>query len=149
MSYSRFIFIGVMFAFLTGCSRSDCSLSGKVSFQGKPIVYGSVVALAQNQQSFQGPIRPDGTYLITEIPAGIGQLRLTVHSPDPNPITPKSRRSRAKGIGKQPEQSQEIHRRNDLSAHWFPIPEKYTIYDEAGLTVMIADQAVTYDIELK
>ena len=134
---------------LGGCGAGTSSLSGQVTFQGKPVIYGSVVAVAKNQQSFQGAIETDGSYSIPGIPSDIGRLTITVHSPDPNPVSPRSGRANAKGVRAARERSKGESQVDEDTRGWFPIPAKYTKFDESGLSVEIDEALVTYDIDLK
>ena len=59
-------------------------LSGRVSSQGKAVVFGTITAIATNGRTFNVPIQPDGTYSLRNLPAG--PVRLAVSSPNPTSV---------------------------------------------------------------
>lgn len=61
------------------------TLTGRVTSQGKPVVFGTVTLLTSDHRTVFVPIRPDGTFLVKGVPRG--PVRIAVSSPDPRPIT--------------------------------------------------------------
>lgn len=61
------------------------ALSGTVTAQGKPVVFGTVTAITADQRTFTVPINADGTYVLKDLPPG--PVRLAVSSPNPRPVT--------------------------------------------------------------
>lgn len=59
-------------------------LTGRVAIGGKPIVFGTVTAVAADGRVFTAPIMPDGTYVLRNVPSG--PVRIAVSSPNPRPI---------------------------------------------------------------
>jgi len=62
------------------------SLAGRVTSQGKPVVFGTVTVLASDHRVYSAPIRSDGTYALKGVPPGAVQVAVT--SPNPWPIVP-------------------------------------------------------------
>jgi hypothetical protein len=70
--------------FLFTGSPPGSELSGRVTLGDKPIVFGTVTAVASDNRVFTAPILPDGTYVLRNVPPG--PVRLAVSSPNPRPI---------------------------------------------------------------
>src|SRR4051812_35300699 len=66
-----------------GCGGGSGSLTGKVTYKGKTVASGSVMAIGSDGIARYSKIAPDGTYTITDLP--VGDVKLGVHSPDPRP----------------------------------------------------------------
>jgi len=66
---------------IAGCSPSMTKVKGKVTFQGKPVVWGSVTLADAKGQFYQGEINLDGTYEIENVPPG--PVKIGVYSPKP------------------------------------------------------------------
>jgi hypothetical protein len=60
------------------------ALTGRVTSQGKPVVFGTITAITADQRTFSVPINADGTYLLTDLPSG--PVRIAVSSPNPRPV---------------------------------------------------------------
>lgn len=59
-------------------------ISGRVSSQGKPVVFGTVTVLASDNRVYSVPIRADGTYLLRHVPPGA--VNVAVSSPQPRSV---------------------------------------------------------------
>src|SRR5262245_12552308 len=92
-----------------GCQhRGD--LSGTVTYQAKPLVYGTVLVVASDGNTHQGPIGEDGSYSVHGVL--VGPARVAVNSPDPGtPLvsSPDEQREADKS---------EMRRRAALRARW-------------------------------
>ena len=53
-----------------GCSKPPGTVSGRVSYKGKDLSYGTIVFVSQDNQVKQGAIDEDGSYKIENVPAG-------------------------------------------------------------------------------
>src|SRR5436305_700153 len=73
---------------LAGCGGGTGTLTGKVTFQGKPVVFGTVTAQAADGTRRVGNIEPDGTYTVLAVPAGTMQPAVTC----PEPPEPAAKR---------------------------------------------------------
>src|SRR2546421_9946630 len=62
-----------------GCAPGIGSVSGTVTYQGKPLTTGTVVFFDAANNSPSSPIQPDGTYTIGKVAAG--QARIAVMMP--------------------------------------------------------------------
>jgi hypothetical protein len=61
------------------------TLTGTVTSQGKPVVFGTVTVLTADNRTFFVPIRADGTYTLKGLPTGVAKV--AVSSPNPRPVT--------------------------------------------------------------
>ena len=120
-----------------GCQRTG-SVAGKVSYQNKTVVYGTVLVVATDGNTHQGNIGEDGSYSVQGI--RVGDARLAINSPDPTaPIVNKAEQ-------KNPEEDK---RRAGLKAKWFPLPRDLGDANKSGLTVQVKGGEDRHDIELK
>src|SRR5262245_25668289 len=93
-----------------GCGgRGD--VSGRVTYQGKPLVWGTVQFEGSDNLIKQGNIKPDGTYAVAGV--AVGEAKVAVSS-----INPQSSDFQLRGPARMPQQA-----RPDVKG-WFPIPEK-------------------------
>jgi hypothetical protein len=125
-----------------GCARRG-NVHGKVSFQGRPIVHGSVVLVGADEQPVIGRINPDGTYVVNGALAG--EARVAVVSPDPEPPPMAGRALPGTKERKKPQSKDPPVDRQK----WFPLPRKYEVADTSGVTTIIQGGDNTFDIELK
>jgi hypothetical protein len=117
---------------LSGCGSGKATVSGKVSYQGRPILMGSVLMVGPDGITFTSNIEPDGSYKIEGVTSGVVQIG--VISPKPIAATrgdPESSRPRRTVSGASP--------RNlppppaELSK-WFEIPAKYEEPTTSGIS---------------
>src|SRR5262245_2156892 len=72
---------------LAGCGAGVGDVSGKVTYQGKTVVCGSVVLVGPDGMTKVGTIQQDGTYVVKGV--GAGQVGVAVFSLDPaRPLDP-------------------------------------------------------------
>ena len=57
------------------------TLTGRVTSQGKPVVFGTVTVITSDQRAHSVPIQPDGTYALKGVPRG--PVKVAVSSPNP------------------------------------------------------------------
>src|SRR4051794_17669711 len=70
--------VGLLAFFALGCQgRGD--MTGKVSYKGKPVPFGTVLVQSNDGSSHQANIEPDGTYSIQGVL--VGTVRVAVNSP--------------------------------------------------------------------
>ena len=60
------------------------TLTGRVTSQGKPVVFGTVTVITSDHRAHSVPIRPDGTYVLKRVPRG--PVKVAVSSPNPQPV---------------------------------------------------------------
>ena len=119
-----------------GCAGKG-DVSGKVTYKGKPLVWGTVQFEGSDRLVKQGNINSDGSYTLRGV--ATGEAKAAVSS-----INPKSsdfQVRQAEG-GPPPKPRPEVK-------GWFPIPEKYDTTFKSGLTYTIKRGENKIDIELK
>ena len=78
----RIVASALIAALLCGCSSKPATMSGTVSFQGKPLAMGHVTVRDSTGQTRACPIKPDGTYSIPDVLSG--EVSVAVESQDPS-----------------------------------------------------------------
>ena len=75
--------LGLLMSLLAavGCGGGTADVSGKVTFKGKPVTYGTVMILGSGGLPKSGVLRPDGTFTVTGVP--LGPVKVAVSSPRP------------------------------------------------------------------
>lgn len=129
---------------LAGCGNST-DVSGKVTYQGKPVVYGTVVILGSDGIPKSGAIQPDGSFRVSGVK--LGSAKVAVSSPQPPGSTPpKKARERGDDDDKPPPEVTPAS--PEVIKNWFPIPNKYGEPTKSELTVEVKS-GTPLDIDLK
>ncbi len=69
---------------LMGCSHPTAHVSGKVTYQGKPLPTGTVTFYsADNKVVRSSQIATDGTYAVEKVPLGVAKISVTTPPPLP------------------------------------------------------------------
>jgi hypothetical protein len=110
-------------------------VTGKVSYQGRPVTYGSVVFLGADQTARSGVIEPDGSYTVKGVHPG--EVKVAVLSRDPA-------KARVHQGGKRTPEDKAAARKN-----WFPLPRKFESPETSGVGYTIESGTVRCDIHLK
>jgi hypothetical protein len=136
----------LVFLFGVGCSQGQGTVSGTVSFQGKPLEFGSVVIVGADGIPRSAHIMPGGAYTLPEVPCGAAKL--AVHSPDPaeqDDILEQEKVKFQKGLVKTLDRKvPDIDR-----AKWFPIPSDYSDFEKSGLEYHVKKGNNSFDIQLQ
>ncbi len=143
-------FVPVLALVLLGCGgKPTGDVSGKVVYQKKPVVSGSVVIVGSDNKPRTGEIKPDGTYTVLAVP--VGEAKIAVISPDPNPDLPPPQEVKGKKKPLRPEGTpvEAEKKKKDVADKWFPLPEKYADVDRSGLTVTIQEGPNDFPVTLK
>jgi hypothetical protein len=118
----------VLVALVQGCNSGAAPVAGKVTYQGKPVVWGSVTLKAADGSIHQIGINLDGTYRLEKVP--VGPAAVGISSPDPAPS------ARARQLGKDEERTRPGAPPVPPGA-WFPLPAKYADPASSGVTVQV------------
>lgn len=129
---------------LVGCAGKG-EVSGKVTFAGKPLQFGSVQFQSADGLVVPGKIEPDGTYKVSGVPTGTA--RISVNSVDEEgaiafnkAVSAGSKNVDPTKPGKMPK-----GRLEDFNK----IPGKFNEFSSSGLSYDVKSGQQVYDIELK
>jgi hypothetical protein len=144
----RLLATGFLAIVLCGCGKSTTTIEGTVTYLGKPLVYGSVTLLSSAGLTYQGQIQPDGKFVVEAVPAGTFKVAVSSVGPPEQPS--------GKGDGPndklpaKPAHPKGKKWKKDAFSRigWFSIPEKYSKFDESGLSVTVGQEVVHFDIQL-
>jgi hypothetical protein len=132
---------------LTGCDAGTTDVSGKVTYKGKPVAYGTVVVLDAGGAPKSGTIKPDGTFSISGVRSGA--VRVAVSSPPP-PGSEQARKAVATGRDADDDKPPPIvaPASPEVLKSWFPLPEKYSDPNKSELTAEVKS-GQPLDLDLK
>lgn len=131
----RFAALLAVAAAVPGCGPGTAAVAGKVTYQGKPVAWGSVTLRAADGSVHQIGLNPDGTYRLDGVPVGPAQVG--VASPDPKP----SARGGRGGDERVPAGPQLP------PGAWFPLPDKFANPQTSGLTVQVGSGSADLDLK--
>jgi hypothetical protein len=136
--------LGAALVALAGCGGGTTDVTGKVTYQNKPVVFGTVQVIGSDGVPKSGPIQPDGTFRVSGVQ--IGPARVTVSSPRP----PGSGKAAPRGRREDDDERTPVETpaSAEVVAGWFPLPEKYGDPDKTDLKVDIKS-GQPLDLELK
>jgi hypothetical protein len=127
---------GLILAALPGCSSGTASVSGKVTYQGKPLTTGTVYLAGPDGIQVPGMISSDGTYRISAVLAGTAKIGVTSFKP----ASAAAWSAKTPVRGRQPAAP---------VSGWFAIPDKYADPLTSGLHVDLKGGANEHNIELQ
>jgi hypothetical protein len=120
-----------------GCG-SSATVSGKVSFDGRPVTYGSVIFLCDDNTAYSTAIQPDGTYRLEQIRSG--DVKIGVITPAPSKSS-KHQRSTPLADAKAASPGAKSDR--------IMVPKRFRDPVGSGLIAKIGSGNVSYDIDIK
>ena len=71
----------LIFAATAGCDSKVATVNGKVTFQSKPVVFGTVSIIGPDGMTRSGPIQPDGSFSVSGVRVGEGKVAVTSLKP--------------------------------------------------------------------
>ncbi len=122
----------VLLAGVCGCGH-NATVSGTITYQGRPVTYGSVIVLSSDKTARSGVIEPDGSFTVEDVHPG--QVKIGVISRSPAKTHPHQR----------PEGTD----LEEVRKSWVPLPHKFEDPDKSDLGCIIGPGTVRYDIDLK
>jgi hypothetical protein len=129
--------VAVLLVAAVGCAGRG-KVSGKVTYQDKNLVFGTVQFEASDGSLHYGNIDTDGKYTIADdMPTGEAKVAVSSINPKSSDFIPRQREG-----AKPPPPRPEIK-------GWFPIPEKYDKSFTSELTYPVHRGENTFNIELK
>jgi hypothetical protein len=143
------VVLAVPLLFLCGCGKNKGSVKGKITFDGKPVIFGTIVVADESYRDYRGKIESDGSYALEGVPHGT--LKIAIFSPDPKLQAPKEWK-RPPGMEGAKIEKKELPPPGPLAidvAKWFPIPERYNHHETSELTLAHKEKTTHFDIPLK
>jgi hypothetical protein len=125
----------ILLTLMTGCGPSTTTANGKVTYQGKLVVWGSITLVASDGSVFQAGIEPDGTFTIPKMLVGTAKVGVESSAPP----APGGRGGDARGSKPPP---------LPPAGAWFPIPDTLNNPAKSGVTVEVKSGQPT-NIDLK
>jgi hypothetical protein len=128
--------LGLLALVAVGCQGKG-DVSGKVTYKGKPLVFGTVQFEGRDGMLRQGNIETDGSYTVSGVATGEAKVAVSSRNPKSSDFIPIQREGGPK-----------LPPRPDYPG-WFPIPDKYETPYKSGLTYTIKRGENKINIELE
>jgi hypothetical protein len=125
----------------TGCGNRT-TVRGKVTFQGRPVTYGSVIVLSGDHTARSGVIEADGSYTVEGVHPGAVKIGVISHDPSRG-------RSTLRGHKPDPPARKGAAPRKTRTGGWFPLPRKFEDPETSGLSATLGPGRVAHDLDLK
>jgi hypothetical protein len=142
--------LAVLILCQAGCLKSTArtTVSGKVTFQGKPVPAGTVSFFATDKRTSLAVINADGTYSMGDAP--VGDVTITVQTP------PRGMAGRLSGTTKPPpgmKMPEEMIPKDQPAivtdpSKWVELPKKYADVQSSPLKYTVKAGPQEHDIEL-
>jgi hypothetical protein len=131
----------VLLAGVCGCDRG-ATVAGKVRYQGRPVIYGSITFLSADKTAHSGVIEPDGSYTVEGVPRGTAKIAVISHDPSKGRSTIRAREAGPPEQGK-------TNPPTTADNAWFPLPPSLENAKDSGLECTVDSSRVALDIDLK
>jgi hypothetical protein len=133
------VLLAVALPLAAGCGSKKGDVSGKITYKGQPLPYGSIQFLSP-AGAFVGEIGSDGIYSVAGVPSGTSKISITCQDPKyADFMKALSAASRDPKLPKPKGNPEDFNK----------IPTKYTDFDTSGLTYEVKSGTQTHDIDLK
>lgn len=130
---------GLFAVAVAGCGGGVGTLSGKVTYQGKPVVYGTVLVRCADGLQRTGNIEPDGSYAVLNVPAG--PVKIGVESPQPPAPAAGGRTSRPGSKAASPPPTVD-------RSKWVKLPDDAADPEKSGIATTVPAGGAVFDIAL-
>lgn len=130
-----------------GCGGGTADLSGTVRYNGKPVVYGTVVVLGPDGSTHNGAIQPDGTYRVADIAAGA--VKVMVSSPPPPGVKGGRKAGGRDAIDDERGPPPDEAVSPEVVKGWVKLPDKYSVPEQTDLTLTLKPGPNAQDLELR
>lgn len=130
----------ILLAGICGCGNS-ADVAGKISYRGRPVVYGSVIFVDGDRAAHSAAIQADGSYLVEGIPPG--SVSVAVISRNPALGRPVLQSEKSVSTNKDSNAARKT------VTGWFPLPREYENPKTSGLDCEVGKGHCLHDIDLK
>lgn len=139
---------------LAGCAPGKASVSGNVTYKGKPLPSGKVAFIGSDKQVASADIGPDGSYSIAAVAVGPAKVGVQVATPGKRSIMmgpPGGEKKMTSGGPKDMAERSAITTGEGAAtpAAVVQIPLEYGNPDTSGLTFTVQRGGNTFNIDLK
>jgi hypothetical protein len=133
---------------IIGCGPAVIDVTGTVSFNGKPVVYGTVVVIGSDGIPKNATIAPDGTFRLEGIKPG--PVRIAVTSPKPPGLKRSGEKTKADDDGLDGRRPADANDSVDPKVRdgWMELPDRYGFPDTSGLETEI-EKGKELNLDLK
>jgi hypothetical protein len=135
--------------FALGCSpdnpNAPASLSGKVTYNNKPVTGGSVAIIAKDGGTIVRPIMQDGTYSATDLPVGEAAITVETETVNPDRKMPEYGGGRKDAVSPRPAGAPGSA---TGSGAYVKIPDKYSKKETSGFSTNLKAGRNTMDLPL-
>jgi hypothetical protein len=128
--------------FSVGCGPSIGTVSGKVTYKGKPLTSGTVSFLGANNTTVQSPIDSEGKYSVKMAP-GAAKITVSVPTPSAVPSGAKMMDPSKMGAPDKAPPSAEAAKEKPIK-----LPSKYSDGNNTPLTYTVKPGVQEHDISL-
>lgn len=129
-------------ALAAGCGQPGSRVKGRVTHNGKPVVWGSVTLIASDNQPYSALLETDGSFALDGVPAGKAKVGVVSDNPDKT-LTPPGGED-----GRPVKQSPAPDRPKPAKGAWFPLPDKFGDPMTSGVSVTVT-RGQSLEIDLK
>ncbi len=129
-----------------GCDPARGTVSGRVTYQGRPLPTGTVQFFCGDGQILSGLIREDGTYSVADVPAGPVRVTVVSHPPVPTGFQLPQHLPPSNGAPAFSTNGPTTAKAPANRA--VAIPERYGAPEHSGLSLEVTRGDQVYDIPL-
>jgi hypothetical protein len=145
----RWVLVLLLLSPLVGCGKGTGFVTGKVTYQDKPLPSGSVTFYGANGQTDSSSITAEGHYTIPRAPVGPVKVTVVTGLPPAGP-PPVIKGPGGDKPAKHPGEGKTGAPAGTGSArHHVVLPRKYEDPEQSGLTFTVTGGKQTIDIPLK
>jgi hypothetical protein len=142
----------MVFLVIGGCGQPRSRVHGIVRYQGKPLISGTIVFLAPDNQAYPVKIQSDGSYQIASVPRGHVLVGIQAERPRPT-SRPQPGSKAADGFAKAEVKLDDAgpkgRTRPQPATPPAAIPPEYADPNHSGLSFDLESSEQEYSIDLK
>jgi hypothetical protein len=142
------LFLSIVLVVTPACSTNNpnapAEVSGKVTYNGQPVGGGTITFYMKGGGANSGPLHPDGTYEISDIPTGEATVTVETESANPGHKQEKYKGGKGQQMSPMPKGFEGGHR-----GTYVKIPSQYTDVKKTPLTTSLQRGKQVRDFDLK